>query len=159
MNIEILNFQFRYNNLELNVFCNINLEQFVNTDRYKVFNKRFGDILVTIPKGKTFKCFKNEQPHALITININDSIENIETLEEFLQNVIMLFELHHSYYDKIIENIKLTYIERANVEDIIHRLTIVNMTREQKIEHEYVLLGNNSFKREKFNYVMVISSI
>ena len=159
MTIEILNFQFRYNNLELNVFCNINLEQFVNTDRYKVFNKRFGNILVTIPKGKPFKGFENEQPNALITINVNDTEENIETLDEFLQNVIMLFELHHSFFDKIIENIKLTYLERANVEDIIHRLTIVNMTRETKIEHEYVLIGNNSFKREKINYVMVISSI
>lgn len=159
MNIEILNFQFRYNNLELNVFCNLNLQQFVNTDRYKVFKNRFGDILVTIPKGKTFKDFENKQPDALITLNINDSSENIETLEEFLQNVIMLFELHYSYYDKIIENIKLTYIERANVEDIIHRLTVVNKTREQKLEHEYVLLGNNMFKREKFNYVMVISSM
>jgi hypothetical protein len=159
MNIEILNFQFRYNNLELNVFCNKNLQQFVNTDRYKIFNKRFGNILVTIPKGKTFKDFENEQPQALITININDSDENIETLEEFLQNVIMLFELHHSFFDKIIETIKQTYVQRAQIEDIIHRLTIVNMTREQKIEHEYVLLGNNSFKREKINYVMVISSI
>lgn len=159
MNIEILNFQFRYNNLELNVFCNINLQQFVNTDRYKIFKKRFGDILVTIPTGKAFKGFENEQPHALITINVNDTEENIETLEEFLQNVFLLFELHHSYYDKIIETIKQTYVQRAQIEDIIHRLTIINMNREQTIEHEYVFLGNNSFKREKINYVMVISSI
>jgi hypothetical protein len=159
MKIEILNFQFRYNNLELNVFYNINLQQFVNTDRYKIFKKRFGDILVTIPKGKPFKGFENEQPHALITINVNNTEENIETLENFLQNVIMLFELHHSFFDKIIETIKQTYLEKVNVEDIIHRLTVVNKTREQKIEHEYVLLGNNMFKREKINYIMVISSI
>jgi hypothetical protein len=114
---------------------------------------------VTIPTGKAFKGFENEQPHALITINVNDTEENIETLEEFLQNVFLLFELHHSYYDKIIETIKQTYVQRAQIEDIIHRLTIINMNREQTIEHEYVFLGNNSFKREKINYVMVISSI